>query len=89
MGRPGTPQHYSGSAAVAGTVIQLERGLGQSILVRNLDATDSLYLSLTPSGKVYFTIPKLQEFRFDCLFHQFWIAASANTPAWCAVTVEG
>ena len=89
MGRPGTPHHYSGTADSKLTKQALTRKLGQAIVIRNIDATNDLLLSLTPSGKVYYTIPKGQEFRLDCLFQAFWVAAGAGTAAWCAVTVEG
>lgn len=89
MSRPGTPQHYSGTADTTGGVIPLVRKQGVRIHIRNLDGTNKLNIALTPSGKVFYTIPANGFLDFDCLFQQFWVQASAATVAWCAITVEG
>lgn len=89
MGRTGTPQHYSGTASTTGVLVPLARGkLAQSIVIRNLDATNDLLVAFTGGGK-YYTIPKGQSEHFDCTFQQFWVQAGASTVAWCAVTTEG
>lgn len=89
MSRPGAAQHYSGSADTTGVVIPLVRKLGQRINIRNLDGTNKLNVALTPSGKVYYTIPANSFLDFDCVFQQFWVQGNGGTVAWCAVTVEG
>ena len=90
MFRPLRLRHENGTAPSALTPlkVEIERGVGQYIWIRNSDATQTLYFSF--DGRQYITLaPNSAPLQFDTKFFHFYVYSSFGATTFEALIGEG